>query len=194
MSLAIGAGKRTMPERRERPDLERAIEVLGEALEWPVAPPVVLHRDPAPLLFDWSDEVTVLLLEDDPAFADMCQLKLEMDGYTVRLARDGHEALEMLHGEDLPDMVFLDISLPEMNGIALLTQLRKDRRTASLPVVILSNDGDDDLVRRSLALGALDYRLVKPNLTPEDISNAVEQLSAGQRLSRSTQTDDPRGS
>jgi CheY-like chemotaxis protein len=123
------------------------------------------------------DEVTVLFVEDDPAFADMYRLKLEMDGYTVRLARDGQEALEMLQrDDDLPDLVFLDIRLPKMDGIALLKRLRDTSRTESLPVVILSNYGEDDLIRQGLQLGALEY-LIKANVTPAQLSQGVEKWS-----------------
>jgi two-component system alkaline phosphatase synthesis response regulator PhoP len=122
------------------------------------------------------DEVTVLFVEDDPAFADMYRLKLEMDGYTVRLARDGQEALDMLQREELPDLVFLDIRLPKMDGIGLLARLRETDRTESLPVVILSNYAEDDLVRQGLRLGALEY-LIKANVTPAQLSQGVEKWS-----------------
>lgn len=128
------------------------------------------------------DEVTVLFVEDDPAFADMYRLKLEMDGYTVRLARDGQEAFDMLQGDDLPDVVFLDIRLPKMDGIALLQKLRRSARTESLPVVILSNYGEEDLIRQGLQLGALEY-LIKANVTPSQLSQGVERWSSPLTLS-----------
>jgi CheY-like chemotaxis protein len=123
------------------------------------------------------DEVTVLFVEDDPAFADMYRLKLEMDGYTVQLARDGQEALDTLQHEALPDLVFLDIRLPRLDGIALLKRLRGTRRTEQLPVVILSNYGEEDLIRQGLQLGALEY-LIKANVTPAELSQGVEKWSS----------------
>lgn len=122
------------------------------------------------------DEVTVLFVEDDPAFADMYRLKLEMDGYTVQLARDGQEALETLQHDELPDLVFLDIRLPKLDGIALLKRLRGTGRTEQLPVVILSNYGEEDLIRQGLQLGALEY-LIKANVTPAELSQGVEKWS-----------------
>ena len=130
------------------------------------------------------DEVTVLFVEDDPAFADMYRLKLEMDGYSVRLARDGQEAFDMLQaaGDDLPDLVFLDIRLPKMDGIALLQRLRRSSSTESLPVVILSNYGEEDLIRQGLQLGALEY-LIKANVTPAQLSQGIEKWSSPLTLS-----------
>lgn len=126
---------------------------------------------------DQVEETTVLFVEDDPAFADMYRLKLEMDGYRVRLARDGQEALDMLQaGAELPDLVFLDIRLPRMDGMALLKRLRDSRRTEHLPVVILSNYGEDDLVRQGVELGAREY-LIKANVTPAQLSQGVELWS-----------------
>ncbi|MGH7867337.1 MAG: response regulator, partial [Candidatus Dormibacteraceae bacterium] len=58
------------------------------------------------------DDVRVLLVEDDPDFAEMYRLKLELDGYMVLLASDGEVALSMLQNDPLPDLVFLDIRLP----------------------------------------------------------------------------------
>jgi two-component system, OmpR family, phosphate regulon response regulator PhoB len=117
---------------------------------------------------------TVLFVEDDPAYADMYRLKLELDGYTVRLATDGQEALQMLEREALPDLVFLDVRLPRLDGLSLLRRLRESQRTRALPVVIVSNYGEQEQIQEGLELGALDY-LVKANVTPSELSRGVER-------------------
>jgi CheY-like chemotaxis protein len=117
---------------------------------------------------------TVLFVEDDPAYADMYRLKLELDGYTVRLATDGQEALQMLEREALPDLVFLDVRLPRLDGLSLLRRLRESQRTQALPVVIVSNYGEQEQIQEGLELGALDY-LVKANVTPSELSRGVER-------------------
>lgn len=122
------------------------------------------------------DEVKVLFVEDDPAFADMYRLKLEMDGYSVELARDGQEALDLLQSEDLPDLVFLDIRLPKVDGLTVLERLRATERTHELPVVILSNYGEEEFRTRGLHMGALEY-LIKANVTPAELSQGVEKWS-----------------
>src|SRR5262249_46618722 len=106
------------------------------------------HRD--------VDEGRVLLVEDDAALAQMYRVKLERDGYTVSVAGDGEEALGLLT-TDLPDLIFLDMRLPRMDGLTFLEHLRDDERTKNVPVVIVSNYSEEELVSRGLQLGALEY-------------------------------------
>lgn len=121
---------------------------------------------------DRSDEVQVLFIEDDPTVAQMYKLKLELDGYTVTMAKDGEEGLRLAQ-EGSPDIVFLDIRLPKMDGFAVLEALRASDGTRETPVVILSNYGERELVERGLKLGALEY-LIKSQTTPANLSRGVE--------------------
>jgi CheY-like chemotaxis protein len=118
-----------------------------------------------------TDEVRVLLVEDDAALAQMYRVKLERDGYTVRVAGDGEEALGLLAG-DLPDLIFLDVRLPRMDGLTFLERVRTDERTKNIPVVIVSNYSEEELVSRGLQLGALEY-LIKSQTTPGQLSQGV---------------------
>jgi len=118
-----------------------------------------------------DEDVRVLLVEDDPEVAQMYRLKLELDGYAVDIASDGVEALRMAT-EDPPDLLFLDIRLPKMDGLGVLEALREDARKQNLPVVILSNYSETELVDRGLRLGALDY-LIKSQTTPARVSDGV---------------------
>ena len=118
-----------------------------------------------------SDEVRVLLVEDDQALAQMYRVRLERDGYTVRVAGDGEQALGMI-ADGLPDLIFLDIRLPRMDGLAFLERLRTDDRTKNIPVVIVSNYSEEELVSRGLQLGALEY-LIKSQTTPGQLSQGV---------------------
>ena len=119
-----------------------------------------------------SDEVQVLFIEDDPTVAQMYKLKLELDGYSVTMAKDGEEGLQ-LAGKIKPDIIFLDIRLPKMDGFAVLENLRANKETVHIPVVILSNYGERELVERGLKLGALEY-LIKSQTTPANLSRGVE--------------------
>src|SRR5439155_6286601 len=87
---------------------------------------------------DDQDEVHLLLIEDDAVLAHMYRGKLEKDGYTVRVAGDGEEALRLV-AERMPDLIFLDIRLPRMDGLAFLELLRQSQSTRNVPVVIVSN-------------------------------------------------------
>ena len=118
-----------------------------------------------------DEEVRVLFIEDDAAVAEMYRLKLELDGYTVTVAPDGEEGLRIAR-ENPPDIVFLDIRLPKMDGFAVLEQLRADDSLKHVPVIILSNYGEAELVERGLKLGALDY-LIKAETTPSTLSRGV---------------------
>jgi DNA-binding response OmpR family regulator len=119
-----------------------------------------------------SDEIRVLFVEDDPTVAQMYRLKLELDGYQVIMAKDGEEGLRLASEVD-PDIVFLDIRLPKVDGFAVLEGLRAYDRTKNVPVVILSNYGEQELVERGLKLGALEY-LIKSQTTPANLSRGVE--------------------
>src|SRR5205807_7241862 len=119
-----------------------------------------------------DEEVKVLFIEDDPAVAEMYKLKLELDGYTVTVANDGEEGLQ-LADQSPPDIIFLDTRLPKMDGFAVLERLRSAERTRDIPVIILSNYGERELVDRGLKLGALDY-LIKSETTPASLSRGVQ--------------------
>jgi len=119
-----------------------------------------------------SDEIRVLFVEDDPTVAQMYRLKLELDGYQVIMAKDGEEGLRLAN-EIEPDIVFLDIRLPKVDGFAVLEGLRSHEQTRNVPVVILSNYGEQELVERGLKLGALEY-LIKSQTTPANLSRGVE--------------------
>ena len=118
-----------------------------------------------------EDDVRVLFVEDDPAVAQMYKLKLELDGYAVEVATDGVQALQLATGNP-PDIIFLDIRLPKMDGLGVLEALRRDERTTNVPVVILSNYSERELVDRGLKLGALDY-LIKSQTTPARVAGGV---------------------
>jgi len=122
-----------------------------------------------------SDEVHLLLIEDDVSLAQMYRTKLEKDGYTVRVAGDGEEALRLV-AERLPDLIFLDIRLPRMDGLSFLETLRRQKETRNIPVVIVSNYSEEELIARGLQLGALEY-LVKSQTSPGQLSQRVPEWS-----------------
>jgi CheY-like chemotaxis protein len=119
------------------------------------------------------DDVRVLFVEDDASVAQMYRLKLELDGYIVDVAGDGISGLEMARAL-LPDIIFLDIRLPKLDGIGVLEALRADESTARIPVVILSNWNEKELVERGARLGALDH-LIKSQTTPTKLSQRLTE-------------------
>jgi len=119
-----------------------------------------------------EDLVDVLLVEDDPSVLEMYRLKLELDGYRVNTALDGEEWLRKA-GDLAPDIIFLDIRLPKMDGLEVLRKLRAQDKTRNIPVIILSNYDEEDLVAKGLRLGAHEY-LIKARTTPSSLSEGIE--------------------
>ena len=119
-----------------------------------------------------EDQVDVLLVEDDPAVLEMYRLKLELDGYRVNTAVDGEDGLNKASALT-PDIIFLDIRLPKLDGLEVLRRLRAEDKTRNIPVIILSNYDEEDLVARGLHLGAHEY-LIKARTTPSSLSEGIE--------------------
>jgi DNA-binding response OmpR family regulator len=119
-----------------------------------------------------EEPVDVLLVEDDPSVLEMYRLKLELDGYRVNTAVDGTDGLKKA-GDLAPDIIFLDIRLPKMDGLEVLRRLRDQDKTRNIPVIILSNYDEEDLVARGLRLGAHEY-LIKARTTPSSLSEGIE--------------------
>jgi two-component system response regulator MtrA len=123
------------------------------------------------------DEVRVLFVEDDASVAQMYRLKLELDGYSVDVAGDGIAALEKARSSR-PDIIFLDIRLPKLDGLGVLEALRADVATRGIPVVILSNWNEKELVERGIQLGALDH-MIKSQTTPARLSQRLRDWLRG---------------
>ena len=121
-------------------------------------------------------DVRVLFIEDDPDIAQMYRTKLEVDGYQVTVAPDGEAGLDQARS-DKPDLIFLDIRLPRIDGFRVLEQLRSDGNTKDIPVVILSNYGETEQVKRGLQLGALEY-LIKAETPPSRVSDDVKKWTS----------------
>jgi DNA-binding response OmpR family regulator len=118
-----------------------------------------------------GEVIDVLLIEDDPAVLEMYRMKLTLDGYRVSTAEDGDEGLKKA-AELIPDIIFLDIRLPKKDGFEVLQALRLSPSTATIPVIILSNYGEKELVDRGLTLGAHEF-LIKAHTTPTSLSEGI---------------------
>ncbi len=120
--------------------------------------------------------VNVLLVEDDAFLREICSKKLTKEGYTVYEAIDGEQALSGVESAK-PDIVLLDIILPAIDGFQILSQIRtnKDKKIAKVPVIMLSNLGQDDDIKKAMDMGANDY-LVKAHFTTEEIVEKIKIL------------------
>jgi len=114
--------------------------------------------------------VHVLMIEDDPAIAEMYRVQFEHDGHRVTIATTGEVAVATLT-DDAPDLVLLDLLLPDRSGFEVLASLN-ERLPNHPPVVILSNYGEPSMIDRGRSLGAIEY-LVKSRVTPAEISRQI---------------------
>jgi DNA-binding response OmpR family regulator len=115
----------------------------------------------------------IMIIEDDTHLLKNYVTELELLKYKVVSVSDGGKAVAAVQKEK-PDLVLLDIMLPNKNGIDILEELRQDDGFKELPVVMLTNYGDEENIRKSLELGALDY-LKKYNVTPSDVGQRLEK-------------------
>ena len=116
----------------------------------------------------------VLMIEDHPEIAELYQLKLQLDGYRVAVADNGITGLEMARGL-LPDVILLDIHLPQLDGLQLLTKLREDEETRELAVVCFTEDDSPELMHAAERLNAAAY-LLKSHLLPSRLSHTVAEV------------------
>jgi len=112
-----------------------------------------------------------LVIDDAPDIRLLADLVLSMAGFTVRAASSGSEALRLLAEGDLPDIVLLDVQMPDVDGWETLTRLRSDPRTADLPVVLCTVKGLPEDTLKGWSLGCDGY-IGKPF----DIGHLVEEL------------------
>jgi len=118
----------------------------------------------------------ILLVEDDPDIAEMFSLGLSGAGHEVEVAGDGWHAVERARSKRF-DLVFLDVQLPQLDGLTALAFLRSSEPTHDLPVAMLTNSGDETQRRRARSLGILDW-LVKSEVTPAELAKRASAWTA----------------
>ncbi len=98
----------------------------------------------------------ILIVEDYPATSEMMANLMKMEGFEAMIASDGMAGLKAA-GSWHPDLILLDIMMPEMDGFEVCEKLKKNPETANIPVVIVSVRAADESVRKGRATGAVDY-------------------------------------
>jgi two-component system, OmpR family, alkaline phosphatase synthesis response regulator PhoP len=125
-------------------------------------------------MLDDSGGIRLLLVDDDADVAEMYGLQLSAHGFLVSTAHTAAEAIDMARSAG-PHLIYLDLGLPGMHGFEVLEQLRSRPDTAHIPVVILTNFSEPELIERSRALGADDY-LIKAHTPPAALAAATRKL------------------
>jgi DNA-binding response OmpR family regulator len=116
----------------------------------------------------------ILFVEDDSGFYSIFSAALEMNGYSVVHVAEGSRALQRAIDEQ-PDLILLDIILPGMSGLDILAQLKETEETKKIKVIMLTNFGTDDNVKRAMDLGADDY-LMKYNVVPSELPAKIASV------------------
>jgi DNA-binding response OmpR family regulator len=119
----------------------------------------------------------IAIVEDDSAISQMYRIKFEAEGYEVETAENGRLGLALLE-EMKPDMVLLDLMMPEMNGDEMLVKLRATNWGKDMKVIILTNMGESEAPANIKELHVKAF-ILKANMTPRQVAEVVkEQLAA----------------
>jgi two-component system alkaline phosphatase synthesis response regulator PhoP len=116
--------------------------------------------------------IKVLIVEDDTQILDVYKKKFELSKFEVFTAQNGVEGVKATK-EHHPDIILLDVMMPTMNGFEAIEKIKKDKDTADIPVIFLSNYGEVDQMTEGFVNGAVDY-LIKAEHTPSDVVNIVK--------------------
>ncbi len=116
----------------------------------------------------------VILIDHDEALLTIFKTALEKAGFSVVTATEGQDGFEKIKSEK-PNIVLLDQILPDMKGNDILKQLKETQETAHIPVAILSNFGQNELIQEAMNLGAFDY-ILKYQIEPNDLVNKVQGI------------------
>jgi DNA-binding response OmpR family regulator len=116
---------------------------------------------------------TVLIVEDDPVILRLLEVNFELEGFTVLLAHDGAEGIEVAQAKR-PDVIVSDIMMPRTSGLELVAAIRGDDATRAIPVVLLSAKAQTGDLKAGIDAGADDY-VTKP-FEPLDLVDRVNAL------------------
>ena len=115
----------------------------------------------------------IAIIEDDQVISQMYRMKFEADGFDVQLANNGKQGVALVE-EFLPDLILLDLQMPEMNGVEALEIIRKNDWGKKIPVIILTNLGEEESPKAIRSLGIHSY-IVKADLTPRQVVERVKE-------------------
>lgn len=118
----------------------------------------------------------IAIIEDDAVISEMYRMKFEGEGYDVQVANNGRLGVELVE-QMKPDIILLDIQMPEMNGSEALREIRKQEWGKDITVMVLTNLGEEEAPKEIRALGIHSY-IVKADLTPRQVAERVKEALA----------------
>ena len=180
-TLGAGGAKPTSqpPPKADQPMAEKlatpAPQVTPTA---PVAAPTSQPKTGEPRAENTGNH-KVLIVEDDRFLRELAGQKLEKEGFTVMAAATGAEAFEFM-AKQTPNIVILDLILPGMDGFEILAKIRENQAWNKIPVIILSNLGQEEDIDKAKKLGATDY-LIKAHFSFGEIIKKIRETLANVR-------------
>lgn len=117
----------------------------------------------------------ILVAEDDDFYANIYKVKLTKEGFDVVIARDGEMALKAARDRK-PDLILLDLIMPNMDGFEALKHIRLDPSLKDIKVIALSNLGQEEDIKKVRDLGANDY-MIKTNVPLAEVINKVKEFT-----------------
>ena len=124
-------------------------------------------------MLHWNYMTKIAIIEDDPVISQMYRMKFEADGFDVKLADNGKRGVALVE-DFLPDMILLDLQMPEMTGDEVLEKIRKEPWGADVPVIILTNLGAEEAPKSIKNLNIHSY-IVKAESTPRQVVQRVKE-------------------
>jgi len=115
----------------------------------------------------------IAIIEDDAVISQMYRMKFEADGFEVQLANNGERGVDMVESYG-PDIILMDLQMPQMGGEEALKLIRKNDWGKDIPVIILTNLGEEEAPKGLRDLGIHSY-IVKAELTPRQVVQRVKE-------------------
>ena len=118
---------------------------------------------------------SVLIVDDDKFLLDMYRKKFELKGVAVDVAVGSAETLAKLRGGAKPDILILDIIMPDIDGIELLETIRKEKLVPNSAIIMLTNESNQDKIEKAKSLGIKGY-IVKATYIPSEVVGEVLKI------------------
>ena len=116
----------------------------------------------------------ILLIDDEDFIRELYKRQLDLAGFQTDAFGLGEQGLVAVK-DTIYDLILLDIMLPHMNGLDILKKIKADARYKNIPVILLTNLGQDNIIKEAFALGAKDY-VIKASYTPDQIVEKVREV------------------
>ena len=124
---------------------------------------------------DKAEQVQVMIVEDDHLILNMYKTKCELTGFSVKIASNGQEALDIARSGYVPDVLLIDIIMPVMGGLDFLKHIREESLFEHVPIIVLSNQSQSTDISDAMKLGVKTY-IVKATTVPSEIVDEVKNM------------------